>query len=63
VSDFEKMKALFTEFGIEFEVVEKEEFDNIFLDAGKKKVEGYNGFFTYFKFNKDGTFRSAGLYE
>lgn len=70
MSDYDKLKALFTEFGIGFNEGKDDEYlgcddtDNkIVIAAGDSKVDGYCMFFTEFVFEKDGSFSNVGLWE
>jgi hypothetical protein len=59
MSDFEKLKALLTEFGVGF----GEGQWRIVCESGGEKVTGYSGLFTEFTFDGDGSFIEMGAYE
>jgi hypothetical protein len=63
MTDCEKMKKLFTEFGIGF----KEETlcgrPTLICSEGSAKVVGYSNFLTEFRFNPDGSFVEMGSWE
>ena len=64
MTDYDKVKALFTELGIGF--TEHDEKDNVKViccEAGSDKVIGYSGFFTDFEFDEDGKFIQMGVWE
>jgi hypothetical protein len=66
MTDYEKLKALLTEFGVEFRFVEeegdcKEKFIECF--SGDNKVTGYSGFYTSFGFDRSGKFIEMGAWE
>jgi len=63
MTDFEKLKALLTEFGVGFEVKEGKLGTEVRCECGAHKVEGYSSFFTEFNFNKDGKFICMGAWE
>lgn len=64
MTDLEKLKALLTDFGVEFECdtdCKRQTF--ITCREGAKKVDGYGNFYTSFIFNEDGTFNYMGAWE
>jgi len=59
MTDKEKLRNLFTEFGIGFEEWE----GNIACCQGQKKIVGYSGFETIFEFDSDESFLKMGAWE
>jgi len=64
MTDYEKLKALLTEFGVGF-VVEEDEKGEKYIECNceSKKVTGYSFFYTLFEFDKDGKFIHMGAWE
>lgn len=63
MTDYEKLKQLLTEFGVEFEESEGVRSKIITTTEGSRKVDGYNSFYTAFEFNEDGVFLGMGAWE
>ena len=64
MTDIEKMKALLTDFGVEFEcATDSKQQTFITCYEGAKKVRGYGSFYTSFISNEDGTFNYIGAWE
>lgn len=73
MSQLEKLRALLTEMGVEFrevpvgnveiEGVNHSEVLDIECEQGMRKVLGYGGFATYFRFDKEGSLLFMGAYE
>ena len=63
MTDFEKLKALFDEFGIWQVESEEEKYKAITLNTKETKVVGYKCFFAEFKFDTDGKFIEVGIWE
>lgn len=65
VTDYERVKAMLTEFGVEFTEHKSVKGDLTFLQckSGSEKVGGYSGFYTDFDFDKDGKFLGMGAWE
>lgn len=60
MTDKEKLKKLFDEFGIGYEELDD---GDIHCPEGNKKIGGYNFFFTDFIFDTTETFKEMGAYE
>lgn len=68
MTDLDKLKALLTEFGVEFceeaaHVTSAPAATLIECRDGSKGVAGYPGFMTEFAFDRSGKFISMGAYE
>ena len=66
MTDKEKLVALLTEFGVEFEDERnKNESTGSFLicKEGATRVDGYRDFYTLFGFDKDGKLMQMGAWE
>ena len=59
MTDREKLKALLTEFDVEFE----EEGNDVVCREGKRNIDGYGQFVTVFKFDAEGKFLIMGAWE
>lgn len=59
MTDFEKVKTLFTELGIGYEV----EGNRIICEEGNAKIEGYLSFCAAFEFDEKGKFIKMELFE
>ncbi len=57
--DKEKLLKLLQSFGLEPESNN----NNITLEEGQQKVDGYSGFFIYFTFDNNGNFINCGIWE
>lgn len=55
LADFEVLRAMFSRAKIEYEVVD--------YGRGLKVSRGYNGFYTIYHFNPDGSLVNVGAYE
>lgn len=70
-TDLEKFTELYKEFGIELKLIEKNDGVDIILAATddydhyttSEKFNGYRGFCSDIKFDKDGKFISQGFWE
>ena len=64
-TDFQKLKALLTEFGVGYEEIVPYDQNGYLIkcDQGHDKVGGYIGFFTCFEFCSGGKFIQMGAYE
>lgn len=62
MTDKEKLIALLTEFGVDFEQTRKVA-DDLSSPGKSIKVEGHLGFYTLYEFNNDGSFKEMGAYE
>jgi len=64
MTDFEKLKGLLDEFGVEFSV-ERDEHDDVFVccKEGSKKVSGFSLFYTDFEFDEQGKFVKMGAWK
>jgi len=70
MTDYEKVKKLFTELGIgitegalEDDGPNTKGRDIGLINESNAKIKGYSGFQTYFNFNEDGKFLDVGLWE
>jgi hypothetical protein len=67
MTDYEKLKALLTDFGVGFtEGIVEGGHLGITLEADGKvenKVTGYAFYYTEFVFTKDGAFKEVGIWE
>lgn len=63
MNDADKLKQLFTEFGIEYTEAERDELLTISIAARSENVDGYSGFYTDFYFDLQGKFKNAGIWE
>ena len=74
MTDYDKLKQLFDEFGVEYDVIKDakrltadetayEPCKTIRTNEGGKKVTGYFDFFTLFDFDLDGKFIEMGAWE
>ncbi len=62
MTDYEKLKALLTEFGVGF--VDEPSFDGrVVCYEGDEKIEGFRGYYTEFHFSADGRFINMGAWE
>jgi proteasome assembly chaperone (PAC2) family protein len=61
LTDKEKLVALLTEFGVQFE--DDTQHGKIVCTSGSTKVSGYNGFYTDFAFDENGKFIELGAWE
>jgi hypothetical protein len=59
MTDKEKLENLFMEFGLGF----SENKQQINLEVGFTKVDGYSGFCVKFNFDDNGNFKDAGIWE
>ena len=59
MSDIEKLRNLFDEWGVGYNVHEY----RIYIREGSPKVGGYNGFLATFDFTKTGEFIEVGVWE
>ncbi len=62
-TDIEKLKDLFDEWGVGYEIREDEGTRTISTESGDKKVKGYALFYTDFVFNEKGEFDHMGAWE
>lgn len=62
-TDYEKLKQLFTEFGVEFTEIETGNMKIIKTEQGDNKVTGHIMFYTEFSFDNDGKFLEMGAWE
>lgn len=62
MKDIDKLKTLLTKFGV---LWREENRSGIMLhiEQPQEKVGGYNGFATYFHFDKEGKFKEMGAWE
>lgn len=65
MTDLEKLKALLTEWGVNFSQHSDSSGIEVMVaqETGGPKVGGYNCFFTTFDFDNDGTFKTMGAWE
>ncbi|MFF2531403.1 hypothetical protein ACFVS2_21085 [Brevibacillus sp. NPDC058079] len=63
VTDFQKTSQLFSGFGIEFKVEEKDRGKRIVLETHTEKVEGYMGFQSEYVFDENEDFVKIGIWE
>ena len=63
VTDYEKLKALFDEFGIGYDEMSTGKLGYLRCKEGGEKIEGYVEFYTDFDFDKDGNFLTMGAWE
>ena len=59
MTDRDKLKKLFNEFGVGFQ--EKE--GDVYCEWGKEKIEGQISSYTFFTFDNDGSFVEMGAAE
>ena len=64
-TDYDKLKALLTEFGVQISEPGNGEMEAKVIGCyqGDAKVDGRPGFFTEFAFDKDGKFLNMGAWE
>lgn len=69
MTDIEKFKELYNSLGVEYQYDNETIYlgdyyheDEVVTVAGDS-VEGYSGFYTIIEFDKDGKFKSQGVYE
>lgn len=62
-TDLNKLKALLSEFGVGFDVTERDDGVTVECETGAEKVVGYFGFATLFVFSKEGRFIEMGAYQ
>lgn len=67
MTDIEKLKVLFDEFGIGYSTGKCPSnslwHTALSCEEGHNKIDGYNGFFTDFAFDKNGKFIEMGAWE
>ena len=64
MTDYEKLKALLTEFGVGFKEVEHGSgARSIECHCEDSKITGYSCFYTSFEFNNEGKFIEMGAWE
>ncbi len=63
MTDYEKLRAMLTEFGVECTVNLSMTSVTITIQEGGSKVDGHEGCYTEFLFGADGKFISMGAWE
>ena len=63
MTDIEKLKKLFDEFGVSYKHDDTEACLIITCECGDNKIAGYIGFHTNFCFDLEGKFIEMGAYE
>jgi len=63
MTDYDKLKALLTEFGVGFTEIEEDGNKVIHCEEGDVKITGYGMFYTTFDFTPEGKFIKMGAWE
>lgn len=66
MTDYEKFIKMLNEFGIPYNIFEKEDYTYVVITEGSKKVSGHGGFKVHFKFYtemEDDNFSEMEIYE